>query len=142
MDISKEGFENAKNESCHIDEGGNCTNSKKPKKERMRVLTKEQLDQFLSSICEPMEMSNELLTSPKGCKNTQCIDADWSTHIDVPEGDICVSYKNKFVSIVRTLQSGDDKAPAKFELFLHHIEADWLIHVLCIALTLNNNEKE
>lgn len=117
-------------------------NSKKPKKKRLKILTKEQLDQFLSSICESMGMNDESLTAQKGCKNTQCVNANWSTHIDVPEGSFCVSYKNKFFSIVRTLEMGDGKAPARFEFFLHHIEADWLIRVLSIGLTLNNNEME
>lgn len=117
-------------------------NSKKPRKKRLKALTKQQLDQFLSSICEPMGMNDELLAAQNGCKNTQCVNANWSAHIDVLKGNICVSYKNQSVSIVRTLQMGDDSAPTKFELYLHHVEADWLVRVLGIALALNNNEKE
>lgn len=119
-------------------------NPKKPKKKRAKFLTKKQLDQFLSSICESKGMG--LQDSPSKlvkktnntgnfqCKNIHCKKAKWRAHVGVPNGLLCITSQNHHVSIMRTITVNENKESFADGIVLYQVEAEWLLRVLYLAL--------
>ena len=112
-----------------------------PNKKQHKKTAKQKLDEFLASICESKGMGGDLPLSQhdhqRVCRNLDCDSAQWRSHIDIPDGVLCLTYKNHCVSIVRTVWDEKEKEPWVHGIIFFRVEAQWIIGALKIALAMN-----